>query len=180
MIPLLLAGVTTILAIGFSLRQLWTVVAWPDSDPDELLRLCAEHPESVGQALQQLGPFERSLGEALTLSTEEQRFHQVQDTLVELELRYQRGARVPVVAARVSSSVGFLASTLFLRQALVAATETGDFGGMVLQGVGIVSVGLCGALTCAAIHRTSQLEAKRRLNAFGTLCDHLAHGPAHP
>jgi hypothetical protein len=151
---LLAAASMSALCIGFSLRQLVRVIRAADSDPKTLVALCEENPDAVVFALRSLGPFERALAD-------------------ELELRLKRGARVPAIAARIASSVGFLCSTLFLRRALLDASETGDFGGIVLSGVGIVAAGLAGAWSCAAVHRTAQRELATKVSGLSALCEHL-------
>jgi hypothetical protein len=166
------SAATSLLCIILSLRQLVLVVNASDGDPKTLLALCIEQPGNTAAALGALGPFERALASALVLPLAE-RAPQVQEEMLELELRLKRGTRTPAIAARIASSVGFLCSTMFLRGALLDASETGDFGGIVLSGVGVVAAGLAGAWSCAAIHRTAQREMKVRIHGLSTLCDHL-------
>jgi hypothetical protein len=160
------------LCIALSLRQLVLVVRACDGDPQTLLALCIESPEAVPAALCALGPFERALADALLLPPVE-RAPQIQEEMLELELRLKTGARTPAIAARIASSVGFLCSTMFLRRALLDASDIGDFGGIVLSGVGVVAAGLAGAWSCAAIHRTAHREMTAKIHGLSALCEHL-------
>jgi hypothetical protein len=88
--------------------------------------------------------------------------------LLELEHDCGRWARVPRVASRIASSVGFLGGAATLRAGLLE-TDIAEFNSVLLQSMGVVGLGLAAALTCALIHRSALSEARRRLRAADSL-----------
>jgi hypothetical protein len=174
LIPLLLASTVSLGCVALSARQLWRVSTWPSSDPEELLSQLKAQATSPREGLLALGDFETRLAHALSKNAAAQSA-EIQDELLDLELRYKEGARIPAIATRIASTSGFLCSTLFLRRALleVSESESPDFTGIILMGVNVVAVGLAGAWVCAALHRLSTRTMQARLRAFAIACDYL-------
>jgi hypothetical protein len=169
-----LAVLVSLVCIALSARQLWTVVCTPSSDALTLVKLCREEPSQAPRALLLFGEFEQRLAEAL-LFKGARRNAEIHEVLLELEFAYKKGARTPALCTRIASSAGFLCSTVYLRRALseVADNDVPAFDGVLMACVNVVSIGVAGAIVCAAIHRLALGQMKERLAEMALLGEHL-------
>lgn len=131
--------------------------------------------------------WERGLFEASISADDAIRRAMVSEQILDLDGRIQRWARVPRVAASVSTSTGFLLASLALIGSLGAAPagETSPAGlstADLASAVAALAVGVAGASFCIAVHVGSSRAVAQRLAAIDRLTAHLetlaeARGP---
>jgi len=152
----------------------------------------AVHPGALDAALAGFpdSDWERSLTEALQRPEADARAAMLGESMTELDFRTRRWARVPRVAASLSSSCGFLLATFGLRIGLSSllggsAATSADVvvDGAVLDAIDAVALGLAGAAMCSAVQRAAREALSRRLAGALRLADRLerlADGVALP
>ena len=171
------AAVIVAACVAASAHRLWSVSRVFGVELQMVARLlkAGASPADVVRALRAEGAsFDAELVEAADASGHDDpssALGAVNEAMLEVDDRLQRWARVPRVAVSVSSSSGFLLASLAMRRGLA---ET-DFLAPDLReaflfhalrdAVGAAALGLCGAVTCVALH--TRARALRRARAAG-------------
>ena len=172
-----------IMSVGCMLvasRRLWDVLRFPALDLRTLIAETKERKHAVVAVLAESGEgiWERLCADGARL-TGDASLATLNEALMELEQRLSRGARIPRVTASIASSVGFLLASLVLRRGLLSAADEPIpvFDGLIVVALNVVSVGIAGAVTCAAAGNLATRIAKARWKEGEALVDALRPRP---
>jgi len=184
--------IATSACIAASARRLVWAVAPTGLDPGLLCEAVAEDGGTATarrwrDACKDDGrlSWERGLFEAFCAEGTEVRRALVNEQLLDLDALVQRWARVPRVAASVSTSTGFLLASLSLVASLGAdaagdAAAPGLAVGDLASAVAALAVGVAGASFSVAVHIGSSRAVGRWIASVERLIERLEHLAAGP